>query len=61
MIKIKKVEADARKWLKSSEGKESIRETLQKAREATEKLRKEREVDLKSVREPFTLWINVDG
>jgi len=55
MIKIKKVEADARKWLKSSEGKESIRETLQKAREATEKLRKEREVDLKSVREPFTL------
>jgi hypothetical protein len=43
------------KWLKTAEGEKLAREAVERAREAIERLNKDRHVDPRSLQEPVTL------
>ncbi len=49
------LQRNAQDWLKSPEGQDTIRKTLQQAKQVTARLQEERRVDLKSLHEPFTV------
>lgn len=45
----------AQQWLQSNQGRETMLKALQDARDVTARLQRERQVDLKSLHEPFTV------
>ena len=45
----------AKKWVASSRGKRAMKEVLEKATSAKERLEKDRQIDSKSIFEPITL------
>ena len=45
----------AKKWVASSRGKRAMKEILEKATSAKERLEKDRQIDPKSIFEPMTL------
>lgn len=47
--------SDTRKWIESDEGKDSLVKALRLAKETTEKLKSDRLVEEKMLREPFTI------
>jgi len=49
------LEKNAKAWVASEKGQESILEVLQHSREMTTRLREARDIDPKSLHEPFTV------
>lgn len=49
------LQRNARQWLQSPEGRETIRKALEESKEVTARLQEERRVDLKALHEPFTV------
>jgi hypothetical protein len=52
---VKQLAQEARKWVASPEGQQTLQEVFQRATEMTTQLRKARIVDPKSLHEPVTL------
>ncbi len=49
------LEKNAKAWVASKKGQESILEVLQHSREMTTRLREARDIDPKTLHEPFTV------
>jgi hypothetical protein len=51
----KKLAEKARKWIASSEGQDSIRESIREAKESSRKFKESRQLDPKILKEAFNI------
>jgi hypothetical protein len=54
-VDLSKLAQNVKEWVVSPDGQKNIQEVLENSKEMTSKLRKARDIDPKSLHEPFTL------